>query len=39
MMAAGAAPLALELDIIENSFYNNAGQKKFPQKKEKEKAT
>jgi len=40
MMAAGAAPLALELDIIKNSFYNDAGQKNFPQKKkEKEKAT
>ena len=40
VMAAGAAPLALKLDIFKNSLYYNAGQENSPlKKKEKEKAT
>jgi hypothetical protein len=36
MMAAGAAPLALEFDIFKNSRYNNAGQESPKKRKEKE---
>lgn len=39
MMAAGAAPLALESDVLEDSPNNDAGQKNIPQKREKKKAT
>jgi len=39
MMAAGAAPLALEFDIFKNSRYNNAGQEISPQKRKKKEAT
>jgi hypothetical protein len=33
MMAAGAAPLALESDVLEDSPDNDAGQKTSPKKR------
>jgi hypothetical protein len=38
MMAAGAAPLALEFDVFKDSLYNDAGQE-IPLKKREKEAT
>jgi len=35
-MAAGAAPLALKLDIFENRFNNDPGQENIPLKRKRE---